>query len=54
MTLAELIAKAQAVNSQISTAWIPIKYEGQNINVRFDLAGNSDRGYVVNMIIEKL
>ena len=52
MTLAELIRKSQAVNSQLSTSWIPLKYEGRDVNIDFDIAGDYEHGYLINMIIK--
>ena len=50
MTLAELIAKAQAVNSQISTAWIPLKSDGRDIDIDLSLIEDKE-GYAVNVRI---
>ena len=38
MTLAELVAKAQVVSSQLNTAWIPLKDEaGNDVDIDFEI-----------------
>lgn len=50
MTLAELITRAQAVNNQISTAWIPLKTDGKEVDIDLSLVEDKD-GYAVNVRI---
>ena len=52
MTLAELIHKANLTQSQLSTASIPLKLEGKDVDIDFDIAGDSEHGYVINMIVK--
>lgn len=51
MTLAELIAVAQGVNAQISTAWIPLKHKGKTINISLTLVNDDENGYAVDVEI---
>lgn len=52
MTLAELIYKADCIQAQLSTAGIPLKMDGKDVDVDFDIAGDSEHGYVINMIVK--
>ena len=52
MTLAELIKKASIIQAQLTTASIPLKYEGHDVDIDFDIAGNYEKGYVINVIIK--
>ena len=53
MTLAELIQRAGDINKQVSTAWIPLKLDGQNVNITFKLDVDKTWNYVINLKIEK-
>ena len=52
MTLAELIKKASIIQAQLTTASIPLKLDGEEVEIDFDIAGDYEKGYVVNMIIK--
>ena len=52
MTLAELIQKADEAQRSFTTAWIPLKYEGHDVDIDFDIAGDNEHGFVINMRIK--
>lgn len=49
MTLADLIKKATLVNVAFSTAEIPLKYKGRDVDVDFIPVGSTEKGYEINM-----
>ena len=53
MTLAELIQDAQRVGDLFTSAWIPLKLDGQDADISFEPEGNNENGWVVNLKIEK-
>ena len=54
MTLAELIIEANKVQRNFSTAWIPLKLDGHDVEIKFEPKGSYDEGYVINMRIRKI
>ena len=53
MFLADLIKKAKECSFHFSTGWIPLKYEGQDVEINFAPEGDNDKGWVINLKIEK-
>ena len=53
MTLAELIIKAKECNNMFSTAWVPLKLDGQDVDISFEPEGSNYTGWVVNIKVEK-
>lgn len=51
MTLAELITEATKVQREFTTAWIPLKLDGHDVEIGFEPKGSYDEGYVINMRI---
>ena len=54
MTLAELITEANKVQRSFTTAWIPLKLDGHDVEIGFEPKGSYDKGYVINMRIRKI
>ena len=54
MTLAELIIEATKVQRKFTTAWIPLKLDGHDVEIGFEPKGSYDEGYVINMRIRKI
>lgn len=54
MTLAELIIEANQVQRKFTTAWIPLKLDGHDVEIGFEPKGSYDEGYVINMRIRKI
>lgn len=54
MTLAELIIKATGVGNRFNTAWIPLKYNGKDIDINFTSEeSNESPRYIINMTIKQ-
>ena len=53
MTLAELIKHAISVGNQFSTSWIPLKLDGEDVDITFTPEGSNDTEWVINLKIEK-
>ena len=54
MTLAELITEANKMQRKFTTAWIPLKLDGHDVEIEFEPKGSYDDGYVINMRIRKI
>jgi len=54
MTLAELMQKADACQMKFSTAYIPLKLEGRDVEISFVPEGSNEKGWVINILIESL
>lgn len=54
MTLAELIIEAKKAGRNFTTAWIPLKLDGHDVEIGFDPKGSYDEGYVINIRIRKI
>lgn len=52
MTLGDLIYKADHTQAQLTSAYIPLKLEGRDVDIDFDIAGDSEHGYIINMIVK--
>ena len=50
MTLTDLIQRARYIAGFLSTSDIPLKREGKDVDIDFDIAGDYEHGYVINMI----
>ena len=51
MTLKGLIDRAVSTGRRFTSAEIPVKLNGKDIDVEFDVIGDGDLGYEVNMVI---
>lgn len=54
MTLAELIIEAKKVERNFTSAWIPLKLDGHDVEIGFEPKGSYDEGYVINLRIRKI
>jgi len=53
MVLAELIQKAEYTGKRFSTAWIPLKLDGKDVEIDFEPYGSNQDGWVINLRITK-
>lgn len=53
MTLAALMYEAKNLSMQFSSAAIPIKYEGEDVEIMLVPAEDEKEGYIINLYIEK-
>ena len=53
MTLAELITKAELCGRRFSTAYIPLKFDGQDVEISLEPIHSYPDGWIINLKIEK-
>ena len=53
MTLADLMYKARQCGDNFNTAWIPLKLNGQDVDISFEPEGSNDTGWIINIKVEK-
>lgn len=52
MTLAKLIAKATKMAKRFTSAEIPLKLNGIDVDIEFEDIEDKDNGYVINVSIK--
>lgn len=45
--------RASEIGSKFNSWQIPLKCEGQDVEITFDVAGSNEKGWVINLMIEK-
>ena len=53
MTLAELMEAARRVGYPFTTAWIPLKLDGKDVEITFKPEQSEDSNWIINLKIEK-